>query len=176
MPVRASPPLSDLTAARCSLCSSSAFILHVLELYLIKSGDGPKWSVHTSTRRCARSGARCAPPPPVLTAALRSFASHRALIFPMARVSFEVFNFMVLRMLLVIGISLGQGSQLVVGSPPAMDRRICECGAAFSPFRAHSPPARSKTRRRRARTQRALTEAGRGQGIHAATSCCKFRA
>ena len=36
--------------------------------------------------------------------------------------------------------------------PPAMDWQVCECGAAFSPFRAHSPPARSKTRRRRART------------------------
>ena len=59
----------------------------------------------------------------------------------MARVSF---NFMVLLMLLIIGISLGQGvdeaSQMVVGGPPAMDRQACECGAAFSPFRAHSPP------------------------------------
>ena len=96
----------------------------------------------------------------------------------MARVSF---NCMVLLVLLIIDISLGQGvdeaSQMVdIGGPPAMDRQACECGAAFSPFRAHSPPARSKTRRRRAGTQRALTEAGRGQGIHAATSCCKFRA
>ena len=137
MPVRASPPLSDLTAARCSLCSSSAFVLHVLELYSIKSGDGPgKWSVHASLR-----APRCAPPPPILTAALRSFASHRALIFPMARVSF---NCMVLLVLLIIDISLGQGvdeaSQMVDIGPPAMDRRICECGAAFSPFRAHSPP------------------------------------
>ena len=62
----------------------------------------------------------------------------------MARVSF---NCMVLLVLLIIDISLGQGvdeaSQRVDighGCPPAMDRRICECGAAFSPFRAHSPP------------------------------------
>ena len=59
----------------------------------------------------------------------------------MARVSF---NCMVLLVLLIIDISLGQGvdeaSQLVVASPPAMDPQVCECGAAFSPFRAHSPP------------------------------------
>ena len=60
----------------------------------------------------------------------------------MARVSF---NCTVLLVLLTIDISLGQGfvdeaSQLAVYGPPAMDRRICECGAAFSPFRAHSPP------------------------------------
>ena len=61
----------------------------------------------------------------------------------MARVSF---NCMVLLVLLIIDISLGQGvdeaSQMVdieIG-PPAMDRQVCECGAAFSPFRAHSPP------------------------------------
>ena len=59
----------------------------------------------------------------------------------MARVSF---NCMVLLVLLIIDISLGQGvdeaSQMVDIGPPAMDRQACECGAAFSPFRAHSPP------------------------------------
>ena len=60
----------------------------------------------------------------------------------MARVSF---NCMVLLVPLIIDISLGQGvdeaSQMVdIDGPPAMDRQACECGAAFSPFRAHSPP------------------------------------
>ena len=145
MPVRASPPLSDLTAARCSLCSSSAFVLHVLELYSIKSGDGPGSGPSTRPHVAARAPLRAASArTSVLTAARRSFASHRALIFPMARVSF---NCMVLLVLLIIDISLGQGvdeaSQLVVyDGPPAtaMDRQVCECGAAFSPFRAHSPP------------------------------------
>ena len=73
----------------------------------------------------------------------------------MARVSF---NCMVLLVLLIIDISLGQGvdeaSQLVdIDGPPAMDPRICECGAAFSPFRAHSPPL-SRDRKPAARTQR----------------------